>query len=372
VSSVPSQSRSGPRRRVGSFPIGRIAGIEIRVHWSFFLLVALFVLASTAPQGLGIVSSLVWLVVIFACVLLHELAHCLVGRRRGAVVHEIELLPIGGVSKLERLPEEPADEFAMAVAGPLASVGIAGAAGLVAMLVQVSLLPFTLYDGSLLARTFWFNLVIAAFNLLPAFPLDGGRVFRALLERRFDLLAATRIAVRVGHAVAVALVVVGLFFNVWFVIIGLFVYVGASAEEAATVVHVGLRNRRVDRVMLLDPVIVRTDTTAPSLQEMLRRVPQRAFPVVEDGHYVGMLDELGIRRAEPEARAGDLAVRGLALLDPSESVEDRLADLAGAPTRALAVGTPDTIVGVLRIEDVEHLLRDELANKSRSGRNVAR
>jgi Zn-dependent protease len=366
MTDVPAPTRR--RRRVGSFPIGRIAGIEIRVHWSFFLLVALFVLASTAPEGLGIASSLVWLVVIFGCVLLHELAHCLVGRRRGAVVHEIELLPIGGVSKLERLPEEPKDELAMAIAGPLASVAIAGAAGLVAALVSVPLLPFTLYDGPLLARTFWFNLVIAGFNLLPAFPLDGGRVFRALLERRHDLRTATHIAVRVGHAVAVALVVVGLFVNIWFVIIGVFVYMGASVEETATIVHVGLRNRRVDQLMLPRPVIVRADATAAELQELARVDPQRVFPVVEHGRYVGLVDELHIAHAAVTACARDLAVPDAEPVDPSELVEDRLADLAGAPTRALAVGSPHAIVGVLRVEDVERALRDVLQGSTPSRR----
>src|SRR3974390_443680 len=109
-------ARNAPRRR-GSIRIGRISGIEIPVHWSFSLLVAVFLLAADAPGGLGVASSLVWLVVIFGCVLLHELAHCLVGRRYGAVVHEIELLPIGGVSKLERLPDAPGEELAMAIAG---------------------------------------------------------------------------------------------------------------------------------------------------------------------------------------------------------------------------------------------------------------
>jgi CBS domain-containing protein len=228
----------------------------------------------------------------------------------------------------------------------------------------VPLLPFTLYNGPLLARTFWFNLVIAGFNLLPAFPLDGGRVFRALLERRHDLLTATHMAVRVGHAVAVALVVVGIFFDLWLVIIGVFVYLGASTEEAATVVHVGLRNRRVGELMVLDPVIIRGDTAAAELDALLRRTSQRVFPVVEHGRYAGLVDDISMRRAGPTVPAGDLAVRELGLLDPSELVEDRLGDLAGAPTRAFAVGSRDAIVGLLRIEDVEHLLRDEAAKRS--------
>jgi Zn-dependent protease len=366
-----ASARSAPRRR-GSIRIGRISGIDIRVHWSFSLLVAVFLLAADAPGGLGVASSLVWLVVIFGCVLFHELAHCVVGRRHGAEVHEIELLPIGGVSKLERLPDAPSEELAMAIAGPLASIGIAVVAALAATAALVPLLPFTLYDGPLLARTFWFNLVIAAFNLLPAFPLDGGRVFRALLERRRDLLAATRIAVRVGHAVAVAFVVIGLFWNLWLVIIGVFVFVGATMEEAATVVHAALRNRRVDQLMLLDPVIVDADASAGDLHEMLRRTAQRAFPVVADGRYVGMLDGGRVERAAPATKLGKLTVRDLPLLDASDLVEDRAPDLLAAPMRALAVGSETAIRGLLRTEDIDHLLQYEAGTAPRLGRRHVR
>jgi Zn-dependent protease len=355
-------ARNAARGR-GSLRIGRISGIEIRVHWSFSLLVVVFLLAADAPGGLGVVSSMVWLVVIFACVLLHELAHCVVGRRYGAVVHEIELLPIGGVSKLERLPEAPSEELAMAIAGPLASIGIAVVAALAATAALVPLLPFTLYDGPLLARTFWFNLVIAAFNLLPAFPLDGGRVFRALLERRRDLLAATRIAVRVGHVVAVAFVVLGLFWNLWLVIIGVFVYVGASMEEAATVVHAALRNRRVDQLMLLDPVVVDAGARAGDLRDVLRQTAQRAFPVVQHDRYLGMLDGNRVEHAAPTTPVGDLVVRDLPMLDASDLVEDRVPDLLASPLRALAVGSETVISGLLRTEDIDHLLQYEAAER---------
>ena len=141
-----------------SFRIGRIAGIEIRVHVTFFLLVPLFALAGAAPGGSGALAGVAWLVVIFACVLVHEFAHCLVGRPRGAVVHEIELLPIGGVSKLEHLPEDPRDEFAMAIAGPAASLGIAIVAAVVALALSLPLLPVDFLGGSILVGLVWFNL----------------------------------------------------------------------------------------------------------------------------------------------------------------------------------------------------------------------
>ena len=190
------------------------------------------------------------------------------------------LLPIGGVSKLEHLPETPSDELAMAIAGPAASMGLAVLAGAAALLAHDALLPIELFGGSLLVGLFWFNLIIAAFNLLPAFPLDGGRVFRALLERRYDLERATRLAARIGRGVAVVLIVSGVLFDLWLAIIGVFVYFGASAEEVATIVHVRLGGQRVSDAMLLDPVTVLPTASADELRALLRRSAQRAFPVV--------------------------------------------------------------------------------------------
>ncbi len=285
------------RRRSLSFPIGRVAGIQLRVHVTFFLLVALFAFAGTAPGGPGAPASVLWLFVIFGCVVLHELAHCLVARPRGAVVHEIELLPIGGVSKMEQLPEKPGDELAIAIAGPAASAGIAAVAALAAVALSVPLLPIDLFGGPFLARLAWFNLLLAGFNLLPAFPLDGGRVFRSLLERRLDLEQATRLAARVGRRVAIVFGVVGLFWNLWLVIIAIFVYMGASAEEAATIVHVRTLHLRVRDVMLLDPVLVEPGATFDELHALLRRSAAARVPGERPGRLRGHP-----RRGEDRAR----------------------------------------------------------------------
>ncbi len=360
-----------PTRREWSFRLGRIAGIEIRVHVTFFLLVALFVFAGTQAGSPGVVSSLSWLVVIFSCVVVHELAHCVVGRARGAVVHEIVLLPIGGISKLEHLPETPSDELAMAIAGPAASVGLAALGGLAAVLVQESLLPIDLYGGSFLARVFWFNLIIAAFNLLPAFPLDGGRVFRALLERRYDLERATHIAARVGRSVAVVLIVVGALFNLWLTIIGVFVYLGASAEEAATIVHVRLKGHLVADVMMLEPVIVAPTTSVEELRTLIRRSAQRAFPVVGAQGYIGLVDARSIQLHARGQSAVDLAERAAPVVSATDVLEEDLPLVVSAPAHALTVVDRGRVVGVLRLEDVQHLVSDVDAQEHSDGSNEA-
>ena len=347
--------RPGARRR-WSFPIARVAGIQIRVHASFFVLVALFVLAGAAPKGPGVPDALAWLVMIFACVVLHELAHCLVGRRRGLVVHEIDLLPIGGMSRLESLPQTPRDELAMAIAGPAASalLGLAFAALTVA--VSETLYPVNLVTGPWLPRLAWLNLLLAAFNMIPAFPLDGGRVFRSFLELRYDLARATRIAARTGRALAFAFIAVGLLWDLWLAFIGVFLYVAANAEEAATLLHVRVAGRRVRDVMLVMPTTVDASVPADTLRRLVRRNAQGTFPVVRDGRYAGVIDTETIEGAPDEACAGDLADRSAAVLAPDDELEGDLPALSSAPGHAVAVVDRGQVVGLLRLDDVGRLV----------------
>ena len=308
---------SGPYRwRVGnpartphrwSIVVARIAAIDIRVHVSFLVLVVLFAVAAPEPGPIGVLWSLVWLLVIFGSVVVHELAHCVVARTRGADVHEILLFPLGGISKLDRLPETPRDEFAVAVVGPLASLGIGAAAAALCVVTGRDLLPFDLLTGAWLERIAWLNVILGGFNLLPAFPLDGGRVFRSLLERHRDLLSATRVATRTGHVLAGVLVAIGVLFDPWLVLIGVFVYVGASAEEAATIVHVRLQGHRVGELMR--PGVggpagpkreagTTLDADTPLDIDVVARLQeaQGVATVVSDGHEVGELRLDDVRR----------------------------------------------------------------------------
>jgi Zn-dependent protease len=291
---------TGMRRPHGwSVPVGRIAGIEVRVHVSFLVLVALFVAAAPEPGVAGAVASVGWLVAIFSCVVVHELSHCFVARRRGARVDEILLFPLGGVSKLRNLPESPRDELAIAIVGPVTSIVVGLVAAALCLGTGGSLWPIDFGAGAWLARLAWLNLVLGAFNLLPAFPLDGGRVLRSLLERDRDLEDATRAAARVGHAFAAGLMVAGFFFDVWLLLIGLFVYLGASAEEAATIVHSRLRGHRVRDAMspasewdepAAGAAVV--EAGAPlddDVLELVQRSPGHAVVVREDNAVVGVL-----------------------------------------------------------------------------------
>jgi Zn-dependent protease len=293
-----------------SVALGRIGGISVRVHASFLLLVVLFAALAPEPGVVSALRNIGWLLLVFACVLVHELSHCFVAQRRGAQVDEILLFPLGGVSRLRHLPEDPADEFAVAIVGPLTSIALGLLCIIGALALDESLFPVDLLTGPLLVRLAVLNLVLGVFNLLPAFPLDGGRVLRAILERTRSLEAATRVATRVGHAFAAGLMVAGFLFDVWLLLIGLFVYFGASAEEAATIIHARLRGHHVREAM--EPVAASEATT--------------------------------------------IATAGTPTVDADAEIDDEVLEaVEGAPGGTVAVSDHGRVVGRLRTADVVRL-----------------
>ena len=216
----------------GEHRVGSIAGIDIRLHWSFWLLVGVFALEGWMT-GSGLGDALVWLLLLFGSVLIHELAHALVGRRRGAQVDDILLTPLGGATRTSGFPDRPADELAMVAVGPLTSLAVAGGAALLAAVGEVPLLPVDVHHGTLLARITWVNVILGVFNLLPIFPMDGGRVLQALLAFRWGRVRATLVAARIGMTLAVALAGAGLVLrNLWLVVIAWFLFGGARTERA--------------------------------------------------------------------------------------------------------------------------------------------
>ncbi len=216
-----------------SHPLGRVAGIPLRVHWTFWILVALVVVAEWSAGRAAVVAGLAWIVALFGFVVVHELAHCVVARRRGARVLGIVLFPLGGLSRLESMPERPSDELAVAIAGPAASVVVGIGLLFVGLVVGARVWPPTLFAGQWWARLGWLNVLLGLFNLLPALPMDGGRVLRALLERHRSRLDATVLAARIAWYIGAAMLVAGFLVDIWLMLIGVFVLLGARAEEEA-------------------------------------------------------------------------------------------------------------------------------------------
>ncbi len=229
--------RKGPHTPVAghghSLPVGRVAGIPLRLHWTFFLLIAFAVAVEWSEGEHTVETGLVWIVALFASVVAHEVAHCVVARRRGAHVLGIVLFPLGGLSQVDAMPEAPADELAVAVVGPLSSLGIGVILLTGGLLIGSRVWPPTLFVGSWWARLGWLNVLLGAFNLLPALPMDGGRVLRAALARHRSNLEATIVAGRLARYLGLAMIVIGFLCDFWLILIGLFVLMGARAEEEA-------------------------------------------------------------------------------------------------------------------------------------------
>jgi len=331
--------------------VTRVFGIEIRIHASFLLIVGLFWLAGTAEGGLGVGNAMIWLALIFGSVTAHELAHSVVARRRGIDVRAIVLLPIGGVSEMERMPDRPKDEFAIAGVGPALSLAIAAVGLAATALAGLKVWPPDLGGGALLPRVAWLNLVLGVFNLLPAFPMDGGRLLRSIIERRTSLERATRIAARVGRNAAIVMGLAGILWSPWLLVIALFVYFGASAEESATVLHVRMEGLTVADVMLREPLTIDQEATVDEIQELARRTAQDDFPVTRYGRYMGMLTGDVLDRSRGSSTAGSLATAVLPLAPGDDLESDALPRLSDAPTEAIAVVDNGDVVGTQEADD---------------------
>ena len=331
-----------------SWPLLRVAGITVRLHVTLVALVVL-VAVSAGDAGESVPAAVGGLVALFACIVVHELSHALVARSKGIDVHEIDLLALGGVSRLERLPDRWRDEAAIAAAGPIASGSLAALAFLVAAGAGLPLLPPAMWSGPLPVRLGWANLMLAAFNLVPAFPLDGGRVLRALLERRRSRVDATRLAARISRAVAAVMIAAGLMGDLWLVLIGVFVVVAGSAEEAAVLVHAALGSIAAGRVAQPCPVSFQAGEPAAEAARMADLHPQPAYPVEDErGACVGTVTSSDLQEAAPAAAVGDVVAGGV--VDERASLEDVAALIEAGP---VAVTSGGRVVGVVTLEVLE-------------------
>lgn len=205
--------------------------MEIRLHWTLIAFVLFIAWVYSAQGRRALLDGLLWVAAVFGAVLVHELAHCVVARRRGAIVDDILLTPLAGFSQIRQMPEAPGDQLAIALVGPLTNLAMAVVFMAAGLGVGVRLWPPTLFAGPWLARLLWMNVLLGAFNLLPALPMDGGRVLRAALARRLDPRTATRVSVEVARVCATAMIVIGIFYDFWLVLIGIFVLLAAGAED---------------------------------------------------------------------------------------------------------------------------------------------
>lgn len=291
--------------------LGKIAGIELHVHWTFGLLIVgvfAFYLFSGHTVGESL-FGLSLILALFVCVVLHEFGHALVARHFDVPTRDITLYPIGGVARLQQIPEEPKKELLISIAGPAVNVVIAGV--LFAVIVLSGRLPslqtMTEPVGHFLAKLMWFNVVIVGFNLLPAFPMDGGRVLRAVLASQMDYVQATQIAARVGQGMAILFGFLGfLAFNPILLFIALFVYLGAQQEAHMTMTRLVIEGVPVRQVMMTRYETLSPDDTLNDVAKKLLAGSEHDFPVIEDAHVVGLLTRKQLVAALAEQGLGAL------------------------------------------------------------------
>ena len=353
--------------------IGRIAGIDINMHATFLILL-LWIAIDDLVAGHGVrgaAAGVLLISCVFAIVVIHELAHALVARRFGVKTRDITLLPIGGISSLERIPDKPRQELAIALAGPSVNIVIALVLFGALALAGGSLSPGAGHFGSggFVAQLAWINVGLAGFNLLPAFPMDGGRVLRAALALRLDYDRATRVAARLGRLVAVAFGVLGFFFNPLLIFIALFVWIGAGQEAAAVHLRAALSGVPVERAM-----ITRFLTLSPA--DPLGRALQLAlggfqvtFPVVENGRLVGVLTRDAVvealRSVGPEVPVGKIMRRDFDVVGSHDPVESVLPKLGGAGAAPVVVTDGGVVVGMITPDSIAELLLVERAGHAR-------
>lgn len=351
--------------RSWSFPAGRLLGVDIRVHLTFVaLLIFVWVTQSVTMGSSGAARGVALVAVIFGSVVLHELGHALVARRSGIMVRSIILLPIGGVTLMEDLGPQhsnPVRDIRIALAGPLVNLAIAAVSGafILAILPQADLWarPFV-YAGNLPRALFWGNVFLGAFNLLPAYPMDGGRILRAFLSERMEYVRATRIAVTVGQAFAMLLIFLGVW-SPWLMLIGFFLFVGAQLEDRSVVFQSVLESVRMEDVMLTGfSTLSPADTLEDALHKAVHTL-QDDFPVVRGVDMVGVISKQRIVEALRRSGNGyvqSAMVRAFDIAQRSDSLATAFRQLKGRGLSMIPVVDQQRLVGIVTMQNLMHSL----------------
>lgn len=357
-----------------SIKLGRFAGIDVFLHLTFLLLVAFVGYSGylSTRSVAGAIEGVVFILALFGSVVLHEYGHALTARRFGIPTRDITLYPIGGVARLERMPERPWQELIVAVAGPAVNVAIAIVlfVGLLAT-GNLSWPSLQVMDsGPLLQRLMYTNLSLALFNLIPAFPMDGGRVLRAGLAMYLNYAMATRIAAGLGKAVAVIFGFVGLFANPMLVLVALFVWFAADQESQAVQMRSALYGIPVGRAMVTDFRTVSQYDPLLRVSDLLIVGAQEDFPVVDDGRMVGLVTRedliTGLARRGLGGRVGEVMRRRFLAANPFDQLEAVVPRMQSVAVESVPVLEHGQLVGMLTAHNVrEYLMIQEALRRRR-------
>ena len=339
-------------------------GIELRIHAAFPLL-----LVWAAWSGYSLRSNwadareaVVFVLLLFVVVILHEFGHALAARRYGIGTRDITMLPIGGLARLERMPEEPKQELVIALAGPAVNVLLALPLGAIALLGGASLgtSPELVGQWSLWDRLLATNIVLAVFNMIPAFPMDGGRVLRALMAMRMPYVQATNAAAAIGQGFAILMGLAGLVVNPFLILIAAFVWIGAAQEAIGVRFRAAFQGVRVGDVMVRRFQTLEADAPLSEAVAMLMNGFQEEFPVMEDGRVVGCLTKSdlvrGLSATEGRGTVSEFATRDVVAAHAHEPLVEALRRLDQDACRVMPVMAEGALVGLLTPENIAEFL----------------
>lgn len=349
-----------------SFPVLRVGETEIRIHLTFFLLLAWIGIAHYQTGGsAAALDGILFIIAVFGCVVLHELGHTLAARRYGIHTPKITLLPIGGVAEMERMPENPWEEVVVAIAGPMVNVLIALALiyGLGAGVSGEAMSAMEKPGADFWSRLAAVNIVLVVFNMIPAFPMDGGRVLRALLSTRMSRIRATELAARIGQMTAFLFGFLGLVSgNALLVFVAVFVYLAAGGEAQAVSLQDMARRFRTRDAMITRFESLAANANLHDAAEALLRTTQHEFPVVDGaGMLRGVLTRAALvsglesqGRSAPVIEAMDRDIPVLSADDGLDRVLEAL-QKSGAPAVGLTEGD-GSLAGYINRENLAELL----------------
>ncbi|MES2733813.1 MAG: site-2 protease family protein [Bacteroidota bacterium] len=348
-----------------SLLIGRVAGIKILIHWSFLLLLGWIVFSeiNRGSNATTVFATIGFVIALFGCVVLHELGHSLTAKRFGIDTTKITLLPIGGVASLERIPEDPKQELWVALAGPAVNVIIAGI-----------LYPFVFYNGFLsttatlnvstvegfLYALFRVNIALILFNIIPAFPMDGGRVLRALLAFRLGRIDATNIAASLGQLIAMGFVLFGLFNNLFLVLIGVFVYFGAQTEKLLVQHLAFLKDYTVRNAMMTNFITLSPTDTVKDAAEKLLAGSDQDLLVVDNERAIGVMTKVRIidslRGNQPDRLVTEVMETNFDTLEVNDSLTEVYANVQRKPNTSYPVMENNKLRGIIDLTNLKEFV----------------
>lgn len=356
-----------------SFKIGHAFGIELRVHVTFFLIVAWIAYVWGIEFGHGTAGwfyGAVLISLLFVCVVIHELCHSRMAQHYGAEVASITLLPIGGIAMLKSMPEEPRKELWVSLVGPASNLVIAAVLAVVLAALpgkapvdtpeQATEILTGISLQGLVTYLFFVNILLAVFNLVPAFPLDGGRVLRSLLAQRMSYIRATRVAVTAGQVFAFILGITGLLTGYWlWIIIAVFIYLGAEQEGAGVEMKQVLSSLKARQAVATDGRTLAPGDSLGHAVELTLRSYQEDFPVVEDGRLVGVLPRAslvsGLHRRGPETAVGEVMERDFPTVDADAPFSRVYEKMNESGIKAVPVLDDGRLLGIVTLEHLSEV-----------------